>query len=127
MPKTSPVEEIYNQLKSLKPKDDERRMVKSDASSLLKGVGKLRWVILEQSSTTVLRPLVLVMIFWLTSIFVSWGIYSPRNAMAVTTFFVVALCVSCAILVILELYSPYNGFLGLSSASLRLAYESLGR
>jgi len=109
------------------PKDDEHRMMKSEALSLLKSLAQMRWLILEQTSTTVLRPLLFVMIFCLTAIFVSWGLFSPLNATAGTTFFVAALCVSGAILLILELYSPYSGLLRLSSAPLRLAYESLGQ
>ena len=79
----------------------------------------------EQTSTTVFRPLLFVMIFCLTAIFVSWGLFSPLNTTTVTTFFVAALCVSGAILLILELYSPYTGLLRISSTPLRLAYESL--
>ena len=124
-PEGTPLEVVYDQLRSLMPKDDEHRMMKSEALSLLKSLAQMRWLILEQTSTTVLRPLLFVMIFSLTAIFVSWGLFSPLNATTGTTFFVAALCVSGAIFLILELYSPYSGLLRLSSASLRLAYESL--
>ena len=121
----APIGEVYDQLRSLTPKDDEHRMMKSEALSLLKSLALMRWLILAQTSTTVLRPLLSVMIFCLTAIFVSWGLFSPLNTTTVTTFFVAALCVSGAILLILELYSPYTGLLRISSAPLRLAYESL--
>ena len=126
-PEAAPLEVVYEQLRSLIPKDDEHRMMKSEALSLLKSLAQMRWLILEQTSTTVLRPLLFVMIFCLTAIFVSWGLFSPLNATTGTTFFVAALCVSGAILLVLELYSPYSGLLRLSSAPLRLAYESLTR
>jgi len=123
----APAADVYNQLRALTPQDDEHRMMKSEATSLLKSVVLMRSLVIEQSSTTVLRPLLFVMIFWLTAIFVSWGLFSSPNATAVATFFVAALCVSGAILMILELYTPYGGLLRLSSAPLRLAYEALGR
>ena len=124
-PEEAPLEEVYVQLRNLVPKDDEHRMMKSEALSLLKSLALMRWLVLEQTSTTVLRPLLFVMIFCLTAIFVSWGLFSPLNATTGTTFFVAALCVSGAILLVLELYSPYSGLLRLSSEPLHLAYESL--
>lgn len=121
------IEAVYDQVESLTPKNDAQRMIKSDTLGLLKSVSQIRWLTIEQGSTTVLKPLLFVLIFWLTGIFVSWGLFSPRNATVVITFFVAALCVSAAIMLILGLYSPYSGWLRLSSAPLRLAYESLAQ
>jgi hypothetical protein len=67
------------------------------------------------------------MVFWMMGIFVSWGMFSRANAMSVTTFFVAALCVSRAICLVLELYTRYGGFLRISSAPLRIAYDFLAR
>jgi hypothetical protein len=91
-PEEAPIGEVYDQLRSLTPKDDEHRMMKSEALSLLKSLAQVRWLILEQTSTTVLRPLLFVMIFCLTAIFFSWGLFSPLNTTTATTFFVAALC-----------------------------------
>src|SRR5215469_1796391 len=125
--KSNQTEAVYDQLQGLTPKDDAQRMMKSEALGLVKGISQIRSLMIEQTSTTVLRPLLFVLIFWLTGIFVSWGLFSPWNATVVFTFFVAALCVSAAIMLILDLYSPYSGVLRLSTAPLRLAYESLGQ
>ena len=126
-PKTSPIEDVYDQLRGLAPKDEEHRMMQSEAVGLLRNLSQLRWLILTQTGTTTLQPLLSVMVFWMTGIFVSWGLFSRVNALSVTTFFVAALCVSGAIFLILELYTPYNGFLRISSTPLRIAYDSLAR
>jgi hypothetical protein len=120
-------EAFYDQVEGLTPKDDAQRMIKSEALGLVKSASQLRSLMLEEISTTVLKPLLFVLIFWLTGIFVSWGLFSPRNATVVVAFLVTALCVSTAIMLILDLYSPYSGVLRLSSAPLRLAYQSLGQ
>ena len=83
-PEETPLEAVYDQLRSLMPKDDEHRMMKSEALSLLKSLAQMRWLILEQTSTTVLRPLLFVMIFCLTAIFVSWGLLRLINRIGVT-------------------------------------------
>jgi len=80
----APLEVVYEQIRSLIPKDDEHRMMKSEALSLLKSLAQMRWLILEQTSTTVLRPLLFVMIFCLTAIFVSWGLLRLINRIGVT-------------------------------------------
>jgi len=125
--KSNQIEVFYDQLEGLTPKDDAQRVLKSEALELLKSMSQIRSLMIEQTSTTVLRPLLFVVIFWLTGIFVSWGLFSPRNATVVFTFLVASLCVSAAIMLILDLYSPYSGVLRLSTAPLRLAYQSLGQ
>ena len=127
LPKGGHIQEVYEQLRTLAPKDQEHRMMQSEALGLLRNLAQLRWLIIAQSSTTIMRPLLYVMIFWMTSIFVSWGLFSQANTMSVTTFLVTALCVSGAIFLILELYTPYTGWLRISSAPLRIAYDSLVR
>src|SRR5215469_12013790 len=127
LPKGGHIQEVYEQLRTLAPKDQEHRMMQSEALGLLRNLAQLRWLIIAQSSTTIMRPLLFVMIFWMTSIFVSWGLFSQANTMSVTTFLVTALCVSGAIFLILELYTPYTGWLRISSAPLRIAYDSLVR
>jgi hypothetical protein len=125
--KTSPLEDVYDHFRDLAPKDEEHRMMQSEAIGLLRTLSQLRWLMITQSGTTILRPLLSVMVFWMMGIFVSWGMFSRANALSVTTFFVAALCVSGAIFFILELYTPNQGLLRLSSAPLRIAYDSLVR
>jgi len=125
--KAGHVQEVYEKIRALAPKDEEHRMMQSEAIGLLRNLAQLRWLIIAQSNTTILRPLLYVMIFWITSIFVSWGLFSRANTITITTFFVAALCVSGAIFLILELYTPYGGLLHVSSAPLRLAYDSLSQ
>lgn len=121
------IQEVYEKLRTLAPKDEEHRMMQTEALGLLRNVAQLRWLIIAQSAATILQPLLYVMFFWMTTIFVSWGLFSRLNTMSVATFFIAALCVSGAIFLILELYTPYKGLLRLSSAPLRIAYDSLAR
>ena len=121
------IEEVYEQIRALAPKDEDHQMLKSEAMGQLRNVAQLRWLIIEQTSATILKPMLIVMVLWITTIFFSWGLFSRPNPISLTTFFVVAFCVSGAIFLILELYTPYEGVLHLSSAPLRIAYDSLGR
>src|SRR5215469_6093508 len=94
---TSPLDRVYSQVRDLPAEDEGQRMIKSEALGLLKSLSKMRLLIVEQTATTALSPLLFVMISWLTAIFLSWGLFAPRSAAAISTFLVAAICVSCAI------------------------------
>jgi len=81
----------------------------------------------EQGAAAVSTPLLVVLVFWLTMIFFSFGLYGPRNAIVIVGLFVSGLSVSGAILLILEMYTPYRGLIQISSAPLRSALAHLGQ
>jgi hypothetical protein len=68
-----------------------------------------------------------MLVFWLTIIFISFGLYAPGNSTVVASLFVSALAVSGAVPLILEMYSPFAGLIHISSAPLRAALAYLGR
>ena len=72
-------------------------------------------------------PLLVVLVLWLTVIFISFGLFAPSNATVVASLFVSALSVSGAIFLILEMYTPYSGVIAVSSAPLRAALAQLGQ
>jgi hypothetical protein len=47
-------------------------------------LGKLRWLMFEQGSTSISIPLLAVLVFWLVIVFTSFGLSSAplRNALA---------------------------------------------
>jgi hypothetical protein len=68
-----------------------------------------------------------VLIFWLTALFISFGVFVPRNATVVVTLLISSLSVSGAVLLILEMYTPYTGLIRISDAPLRAALAHLGQ
>jgi hypothetical protein len=68
----------------------------------------------------------LVLVFWLTIIFATFGLFAPRNATVIAMLFVCALSVSGAIFLILELDQPFEGLMQISSAPMRDALSRLG-
>jgi hypothetical protein len=120
-------ETLFEKTQALVPKDDRQRLIQTQALNQEIALGQTRWLMFEQASTEVPKPLVAVLIFWLTVIFISWGIFAPRNATVAATWFVTALSVSSAIFLILEMYTPYTGLILVSSGALRSALEHLGQ
>src|SRR6202041_3824331 len=83
--------------------------------------GPGRLVVFEQGGPAIPMPVLVLLIFWVTVIFLSFGLFAPRNATVVVTLFLCALSVSGAIFLIMELDRPFGGLIQISSAPLRNA------
>jgi hypothetical protein len=126
-PASESSEILYDKILMLAPKNDAQHSTQSQALSLVIGLGQTRWLMYEQRASSGSVPLLMVLIFWLTALFISFGLFAPRNATVYITLLVSAMSVSFAIFLILELYSPYVGVIRLSDAPLRTALANLGR
>ena len=120
-------EALFDKIEELSPKDDVHRSIQAQALGLVITLGQTRWLMAEQRVNSVSAPLLIVLIFWLAIIFVSFGLFAPRNATVLLSLFVSAFSVSAAIFLILELYSPYAGLIHISNAPLRAALAHLGQ
>jgi len=118
---------LYEKIQGLSPKNDTQRSLQGQALSMAVDLGKTRWLMYEQATTSVSMPLVVVLVCWLTAIFISFGLFAPFNATVVASLFVSALSVSGAIFLILEMYTPYAGLVKISDAPLRAALAHLGQ
>jgi hypothetical protein len=118
---------LYNAIEGLASKDDRQRLLRSDALRLATEIGQSRWLMFEQGTLMVSKPLEIVVVFWLTFIFLSWGLFAPVNGTVIATFFVAAVSVSAAIFLVQEMYMPYAGILRISSVPLRAALSQLGQ
>lgn len=118
---------VYDSVESLAPKDDRQRLLRSEGLELSTEIAQGRWLMYEQGTTMVSKPLVVVVVFWLTFIFLSWGLFAPVNGTVIATFFIAAVSVSAALFMVQEMYMPYAGILRISSVPLRAALLQLGQ
>ena len=119
-------EELLDRLQELAPKDEKQRLLQAQATSVVLSLGETHWLQYAQGAISVSMPLLIALIFGLTTVFVSFALFAPGNATVLTSLLVSALSVAAAILLILELYSPYSGLIQVSSAPLRGALTQLG-
>ena len=83
-----------------------------------------RYQTLSQIGSNVQWPLLFIMIFWLSLIFASFGLYAPANRSVLAALLLSALSVGAAVYLIFQLDQPYSGLIKLSSAPLRTAPSS---
>jgi len=69
----------------------------------------------------------MMLVFWLTIIFASFGLFSPRNATVIAVLLICALSAAGSLFLVLELDAPYEGLIKVSSAPLRNALAHLGQ
>ena len=80
----------------------------------------------QETSSSISVPFLVVVVFWLTIIFVSFGLFAPPNVMVITTLLLCALSVSGAIFLVLELDRPFDGLVQISSAPMEHVLEHPG-
>lgn len=120
-------EALFDRIQDLAPKNDAQRTLQAQALRILVDLGQVRWLLFAQKSSAISLPFLVVVVFWLTIIFASFGLFAPRNTVVFVTLFVCALSVSGALFLILELDRPFEGLMQISSEPLRNALQQLGR
>src|SRR6516162_472022 len=118
---------LFDKIQELVPQNDTQRALKSQVESMAFNLGQMRWLLFEQSGSSISVPFLVVVVFWLSTLFVSFGLFAPRNATAFLTVLISALSVAGALFLILELDHPFSGLIQISSAPLRNALAVLGR
>ena len=124
--RASSVEALYSNVQQLSPHGEAQRFLQSQALTMALELGRTRVLLFEQLGSSIPVPFLVVLVFWLSIIFASFGVFAPRNATVVAAFFVCALSVSGAIFLILELDQSFEGLLQVSSAPLRATLAQLG-
>jgi hypothetical protein len=71
-------------------------------------------------------PVIVILVFWLTTILFSFGLFAPRNLTA-AALLVSGLAASGSVFLILKQYTPFGGLIEISSAQVRFALEHLGK
>ena len=126
-PPSAEGEAFYSSIDRLPAVNETQRSIKAVAGQLAIGIGRTRWLLFAQSGSAISTPLLVVVVFWLTILFVSFGVFAKRNATVHLALFVCALSVAGAIFLILEMDRPFEGLIQISDAPLRDVISRLGR
>lgn len=119
--------ELYNAIEHLAPHNEQQQLLKATALSSALDLGQTRWLLFEQSRISSISPaLLIIVVSWLIILFLSFALFSPRNATVLISLMIAALSVSGGILLILELDRPFGGFVQISDAPMREVYTQLG-
>jgi hypothetical protein len=118
---------LLDEVWRLSPKNDEQKFAKQQCLEQLRQLGQIRWLMFAQNTVPFPSLLLIMLIFWLILLFLSFGIFVPCNPLATSALLASAAAVCGAILLILEMYHPQSLLIRVSEAPLRAAMEQLER
>ena len=125
---TVPVgEAVEDLILELSPKTEAQRWLRTHSLELSSDALHTRWLVFGGTGSSVPLPFLVVVVCWLTVIFVSFGLFAPRNATVITTLLVCAMSVAASVFLIMEMDQPFGGVIKVSSAPLQYALSQLGQ
>jgi len=123
---TGGTEHIEDRIRALAPQTDTQRSLQTQALAITGGMMETRWLVFTSvSSSSVPMPFFVVLVLWLTILFSSYGLFSPRNLVVTVIVALCAVSVSSAVFLIFEMDRPFDGLMKVSDAPLRYALAHL--
>jgi hypothetical protein len=118
---------FYAEVLSLTSANETQRMLQAQALTIATELARARLLLVAQQETARISGVFLVVVVsWLVALFVSFGLFAPRNTTVMAALLISAFSVSGAIFLILELDEPFAGVIQISSAPIRDAFTHLG-
>jgi hypothetical protein len=122
------IEALQDKIRQLSPHNDIQRQLQERALEVSADIDEARWLLIEQvGQSSIPVPFLVVLLCWLTIIFVSFGLFSPWNGTVITIMFVCAISAAAAVYLILELDQPYGGLIKISSSPIHKALAIIGQ
>jgi len=124
---TGALEAIETSVRALSPQNDSQRALQSRALELLGDLEHTRWLLFGGMGNSIQTPFLVVLVLWITVIFMSFGLFAPRNATVVAVLLVCAFSIATSVFLIVEMDRPFGGMITVSSAPLSYALAHLGQ
>ena len=121
------VEGLADSISRLTPRDETQRTLQFRAQNIVEAQLQARWLIIAQGGTSIPTLFLVMVIFWITTTFATFGLLVPRNRTVCVVFFFCALSVGSAVFLIMEMDSPFDGVLKVSGDPILLAIERLNQ
>jgi hypothetical protein len=118
---------IGSMLRQLNPSDEYHRNVASDCRTRFEALVQARWTVIEQAHPIISTPFYLVLVFWLMVIFACFGLTAPRNGFVIAMIALCSVSIASAVYVILEMDTPFQGFIMISSEPMRIALADVSQ
>lgn len=118
---------LQGKLRELTPKTAAQQAALAQATQISGDVLQMRLLLVESQQSSLPPVLLAMLIFWLAILFVSFGLFAPRNVTVFVVLFICALSVSSAVFLILEMSHPLDGVIRVSDGALVKAVELIGQ
>jgi hypothetical protein len=115
-----------DEILALAPHDERHNALKARALQLGGDIASIRWLVVEHTAGNAIPlPFLVILVFWATVLFISFGLFAPHHATAIAMLLVCALSIATALFIILEMNHPFTGLIRISSAPARMALANM--
>lgn len=121
------LEAVGRQIRALSPASQAQSELRTDALDRYRTLVTLRWTVVAESVTAVPPIFTVVLVVWLTLIFVSFGLFAPVHSVSLVVFFLCSLSLAGALFLILEMSGPFDGIIQVPPVAMRGALDEMVR
>lgn len=120
------LERVQDALLDLKPSNERQKYLRTLCVTLSSNLIQARWDLEQHLGHSIPLPFLVLLIFWLTIVFLSFGLFAPSNPITITALLLCSLAVAGGIVLIQELDNPLSGVIRIPSDSMRKALTEIG-
>ena len=117
--------QVQEEILALAPDNLRQRALFDQTRNEVRKLIEERWTLLEDAKGSLNRPLVGVLVVWLTIVFASFGYNAPRNLLVTITLILCAGSVAAALFLVVQLDQPFQGLVKVSSQPLQAALSQI--
>jgi hypothetical protein len=114
---------VHLKILQLTPRDEIHQALRTLAIQIATDLTRGRWHLVAEEGSAIPVPFLVILVFWLTVLFASFGLFAPWNTTVLATLFVGAVSVAAALFLILEMDRPFEGVLQISSGPIQKAID----
>ena len=119
------LQQLEDSILALKPASARDKWWVDQAMTLAGKIGDTRWLLTQQAGRGSPKAFLALLVFWLTLLFASFGLFAPHNLTSAVTLTLCALAVAGAFGMILELERGFGGLIHISPQPLHQAIHKL--
>jgi hypothetical protein len=120
------IEPVQNALRNLVPATEPQRMLQNRALEVSGLLAEAHWMLVESSTEGLPTAFLVILVFWLAWLFLTFGLQAPANPTVIGVMLVCALSVAGAVFLVVDMAHPYLGVIHVSDGPLRAALSHVG-
>ncbi|TDW26696.1 hypothetical protein EV128_11326 [Rhizobium azibense] len=119
------IEPVQGELRNLVPATEPQRLLQARALEISGLLAEAHWMFVESSSEGLPTAFLVILVFWLAWLFLTFGLQAPANSTVIGVMLVCSLSVAAAIFLVVDMAHPYLGVIYVSDGPLRAALEHI--
>ena len=119
------LEQAAAEIRRLPARDSMHGTLAAAAAAQAEQLLNDRWTLIEDAQTSIPIVFYRVLMFWLTIVFASLGLITPRNVLALAMLVMGAMAIAAVVFAIMEMDTPFGGLITVSSSPMRDALAHL--